>query len=138
MSMFQLGNFTLNSGRKSRVKFECDAWTSDDVECLAFMISKLVGPFGSVEGVPRGGDLLARAIYPLRSQGYRHPHLIVDDVLTTGNSIRKLLRERWVNSGKEGPVDNPTGFVGAVVFARGPLPTWVKALLPLPAELWDV
>ena len=59
MNLFQLGDFTLRSGRGSKFKIECDAWTDEDVECLAWMMWRLCAPFGSVEGVPRGGVRLA-------------------------------------------------------------------------------
>lgn len=131
MNLFQLGDFTLNSGRKSRLKIECDAWTAADVDCLAFLIAKRVGPFGSVEGVPRGGLRLADALAQYEEHGDGIPHLIVDDVLTTGGSMERLLAAR----NREGKTYR---VMGAVVFARGnPLP-WVKALFPLPQELWDV
>ena len=54
--------------------------------------------------------------------------LIVDDVLTTGNSMNKLLHSL--------PYEHERGIVGAVVFARGPCPTWIKPLFQMPPELW--
>ncbi len=62
MNLFQRGAFVLSSGAKSTWKIECDALTPDDVETLAEMIRQIVVPFGSVEGVPRGGLRLAAAM----------------------------------------------------------------------------
>lgn len=119
MHLFQLGTFSLASGDTSKWKIECDALTDNDLKALAYMISQLVGPFSSVEGVPTGGLRLADAINPYK--GLEGPHLIVDDVLTTGSTIEKLK-------------SNYTGnkyIVGAVIFARGICPEWVKPLFQM-------
>lgn len=111
MNLFQSGVFRLASGEISGFKIECDALTGDDWLTLAQLIAQT--PFGSVEPVPRGGNYLASLLSPLCTDG---PHLIVDDVLTTGLSIKKLM----------GPDD-----IGFVVFARGLLPPRVRALFAM-------
>jgi orotate phosphoribosyltransferase len=112
-SLFQTGNFTLASGAKSNFKLECDALTDDDWQTLAMLIARNVGQFSEVIGVPRGGCELARALEKyLQDDG---PRLIVDDVLTTGGSLAKYMT-------------NPTD-LGFVVFARGPLPLRVRAVM---------
>ena len=126
MNLFQLGDFTLNSGVKSKWKLECDALTDDDIETLAEMIRQMVGPFSSVEGVPRGGLRLAAALQPFAT--LHGPHLIVDDVLTTGGSMERRKTELGSTKG--------TKTVGAVVFARGQCPWWIKPLFQCPLELW--
>lgn len=136
VTLFQLGDFTLNSGGKSSWKLECDALTDADITCLARMMIQMVGPFGSVEGIPRGGERLAEELKRLLSQSEipligRLPHLIVDDVLTTGGS---LIRARDAHSG-QGPTGRP-GIIGAVIFARGQCPWWVKALFSMPECFW--
>lgn len=120
MSLFQLGDFTLNSGAKSRWKLECNALTDDDIKALAEMIRQLVGTFGSVEGVPRGGLRLAEALKPFVA--LTGPHLIVDDVLTTGGSMERIRGNRQC--------------IGAVVFARGQCPLWIDALFQMPECFW--
>ncbi len=121
MNLFQLGDFTLNSGAKSKWKIDCDAFNLTDWNALAEMIASIVGPFSSVEGIPRGGLLLAEC---LESRTVRSGiHLIVDDVLTTGGSMERIRKF------------HPTA-IGAVVFARGPCPSWIKVLFQMPEELW--
>lgn len=133
MSLFQLGDFTLNSGAKSAWKLECDALTDDDIEALALMVRQIVGPFQSVEGVPRGGLRLAKALEPHwawlgAGQSWRSRHLIVDDVLTTGGSME---RAKAAHSGQgRGEI------LGAVIFARGPCPEWIKPVFQMPEHLW--
>lgn len=126
MNLFQLGDFTLASGKKSKWKIDCDALTNEDIETIALLIAKIVGPFSSVSGVPTGGLRLAEAMNNYATPGgYRKPHLIVDDVFTTGKSIMKW-RGRYIKD----------DVMGAVIFARGPVFPWVKALFTMPREFW--
>ncbi len=122
-NLFRSGDFVLHSGGRSRWKIDCDALTDEDIKTLALMIAEMVGPFASVEGVPSGGLRLAKALQPLCT-GQSFPHLIVDDVLTTGRSMRKAMEARVVTTHK-------MDCVGAVVFARGPCPAWIKALFQM-------
>ena len=126
MNLFQLGDFTLNSGAKSKFKLECDALTDDDIKALAEMIRQLVPPFSSVEGVPQGGLRLADALRPLASMS--GPHLIVDDVLTTGGSMERLADSKRSVT--------PYPIIGAVIFARGQCPNWIKSLFQMPECFW--
>lgn len=119
-NLFQLGAFILNSGASSRWKIECDSLTDDDWDCLSEMVRQVVGPFSVVEGVPRGGLKLADKLN--RHVSRYGPLLIVDDVLTTGNSLE---RQR---AGRDA--------VGVVVFSRGRRPLWVRALFQLHKSLW--
>lgn len=128
MDLFQLGDFTLNSGAKSAWKLECDALTDGEIYALAKMTALMVGPFSNVYGVPRGGLRLAAALKQYCSLA--GPHLIVDDVLTTGGSMER--RKDALLSG----IEKPPQVVGAVIFARGQLPMWVKALFNMPECFW--
>lgn len=131
MNLFMLGDFTLNSGAQSCWKLECDALTDEDIKCLAWMIREMVGPFSSVEGVPRGGLRFAEALQKYTTMGVKdNGHLIVDDVLTTGGSMERLKSMR-----KNAPGDF-RDIKGAVVFARGPCPSWIGALCILPECFW--
>lgn len=138
VNLFQLGDFTLNSGAKSRWKLECDALSDGDIEALAVMIRQMVGPFAAVSGVPRGGVRLAEALEKFRNIDPKDgtlivgsvlplPFLIVDDVLTSGGSMRRFA------AGLDAP---PGNIVGAVIFARGRCPAWVKAVFQMPKTLW--
>jgi orotate phosphoribosyltransferase len=109
--LFATGSFTLSSGGVSMFKIDCDALTDQDWETLAEMIRLDVGQFGEVVGIPRGGLKLAAALQKYTTAG---PRLIVDDVLTTGRSIRDFMDRK----------DD----LGYVVFARGALSPNVRAL----------
>ena len=110
-ALFQSGSFALHSGGLSNWKIDCDALSDADIETLALMIAEEVGDFGTVEGVPSGGLRLSRVLAVHVSEG---PLLIVDDVLTTGESMEEQRADREA--------------VGAVIFARGMCPSWVTPL----------
>ena len=142
MNLFQSGNFVLSSGTKSNFKIDCDGLGWDDIKTLAKMISDLVGPFSSVEGIERGGLHLAEGLQEfviLPAKGGYFPHLIVDDVLTTGTSMQ--IRRQNYSCGL--PVanynleDGRRKVIGAVIFARGECPDWVKPLFTLNKLLYS-
>ncbi len=87
MSLFKLGEFTSAAGLKLPFKIECDALDDDDWKCLAWLASQMAPAFGSVIGVPSGGIPFANAMQQYVTEG---PPLLVDDVWTTGTSMRKL------------------------------------------------
>ena len=113
MSLFRKGDFTLNSGQKSRFKIDCDALSDSDLDALAAWISPWLKPFGSVIPIPTGGDAFAAALSAYVSDG---PPLIVDDVLTTGRSMERVRSElnEWAQ--------------GIVIFARTKPPEWITAI----------
>ncbi len=128
MSLFQSGNFTLSSGKRSDLKIDCDALTDEDIETLAYLIYKRLSSswHGATAShicpVPTGGDRLASALGK-RRQDRRYvkivhgaPVLIVDDVFTTGRSMEA---ER---------LKHPEPVRGVVIFARAPCPTWITPL----------
>ena len=119
MNLFQLGKFTSHAGQELDWKIECDALSDDDWECLAKMIADRI-MFHEVVGIPRGGSKLAAAL-----QKYCEPHnssyyyrLVVDDVWTTGSSMKDFLKP---------------GDFGYVVFARNHIPSGmpVRALFTM-------
>ncbi len=116
-SLFQRGAFTLHSGETSSWKIECDALTSEDWDTLATIaMERFTLPFGKVIGIPTGGMAFARALEPYQRASMTI--LIVDDVLTSGQSMLRELEKE------------PTG-IGLVAFARGPLPFRVAAVFRL-------
>lgn len=126
--LFQTGDFTLASGAKSAWKIECDALTDADWDGLAAMLVEfLPGPFGRVDGVPRGGVPLAKALRRYADESC-YTSLIVDDVWTTGESM-----ERYI-SGSLSAWAGPDAVMRAVVFARRPAPRHVTALFTMPAQ----
>ena len=117
ISLFQLGNFKSHSGEILPWKIACDRLRLEDWECLAVMLTEMIGPFGSVEGVPRGGIPFANAVSRYTTQG---PLLIVDDVFTTGRSMEAH------RAGRRS--------LGAVVFSRGAVvPGWVTPIF----RMWE-
>ncbi len=112
-SLFQAGSFRSHSGEVLPWKIECDVLRPADWDCLALMLTEMIGPFGQVEGVPKGGIAFANALLPHCTPGY--PLLIVDDVLTTGMSMETF------RAGRRS--------FGAVVFSRGPIvPGWITPI----------
>jgi hypothetical protein len=140
-TLFQRGDFTLNSGAESSWKLECDALTDEDWDGVAAMARVLVPHFSDVVGVPRGGLKLADRLKPFAVAGVG-PQLVVDDVLTTGGSIGRLRAELILARGLAPYVVFPHDgkahktVVGVVLFARGPCPYWVKAICQLPEPFW--
>ncbi len=105
MSLFKSGKFTSHAGIELLWKIECDALTDEDWATLAFMVAEKFR-FRTVEGIPTGGLKFAKALSPYLTYTSLI-HLIVDDVWTTGKSMRETKQ-----------IDN---VIGVVAFARGPL-----------------
>lgn len=124
MNLFQSGDFVLASGERSMWKIECDALSSAEWECLARMLVDRLPTFGWVFGVPRGGLPLADALEPYANGD--DPGLVVDDVWTTGGTMRAFRDAKYG--------DLAHGVLGAVVFARGPVDPWVTPLFSMPPE----
>lgn len=120
MSLFRSGYFPLHSGGVSPWKIDCDALTDEDTATLAAMLYERLPSFGAVEGIPQGGLRLAAALRPYREAHRAYaddPLLIVDDVATTGASLERHRAGRPA--------------IGAVIFARCPVPPWVTALFSM-------
>lgn len=119
-TLFRTGNFNLHSGGKSDFKIDCDALSDESIRNLAKLIAKEVS-FSHVYGVPTGGLRLARELTRHTLDGYGR--LIVDDVLTTGNSMEEARRTLgW---------DDATG---VVVFCRHPSPPkWIRPIF----QMWQ-
>jgi len=127
MNLFQLEKITLHSGKKSKFKIECDYFTEafGNWETLAYLGSRIIGKFSSVSGVPRGGIPFAKAMQKYVSD--EGPHLIVDDVLTTGGSIEKEIDSILL----------PEGCIGLVAFARGECPGGIKCIFSMNKDAED-
>lgn len=125
MNLFQLGDFTLHSGAPSHFKIECDALTEADWQALAALVASHY-TFHHVEGVPRGGIPFAEVLMPYCKPSGTH-FLLVDDVYTTGASLREFYRmvhkrDTWFV---------PKDVLGVVVFARGEVEEWVRPIFHL-------
>lgn len=121
ISLFNIGEFTLASGAKTNFKIDCDALSDKSIAALAKRFSEILPTFGSVEGVPTGGLRLAEAMKRFVFEGATLP-LIVDDVLTTGGSMEKL------RAGRDA--------IGAVIFSRGTVPTWITSFAVVNVPSW--
>jgi orotate phosphoribosyltransferase len=113
MNLFKYGKFTAASGQTLNYKIECDALQESDWKSLAAMIIDKLGHsrFKKVLGVPSGGMQLSYylSLYEQMNDPNSDRILVVDDVWTTGKSMREFARR---NS-----LDN---WYGVVVFSRGP------------------
>lgn len=129
MSLFQLGNFTLNSGKESDFKIECDDLTLGDLEAVAYLLYKRVRPFSAVVGVPRGGIELANVMRQYCTPDAKSI-LLVDDVYTTGGSMvrsKDELLKPYYGKKEIRPEVN-----GAVIFARNPIEhPWIVPLFTM-------
>lgn len=126
--LFQIGMFTLNSGKTSDFKIECDELSDGSIAALAAQIVKrLTFAFGSVEGVPRGGLRLAQELRKFVDPESQI-HLICDDVLTTGGSMERA-KDRWLTEDQR---RSPELVFGIVIFARTLIyPKWIKPLFQM-------
>ncbi len=117
-NLFQWGKFESASGRILDWKIECDALTQEDWDCIARASLPLIGEFGHAVGVPQGGMALARALAP-HADPKSAILLLVDDVWTTGASMRSML----------GRIVAMPDWKGFVAFARADLPSNVKCFM---------
>jgi hypothetical protein len=108
MDLFRTGNFTFNSGINGTWKIDCDWKTISDLICGKYPY------FSGVTGIPSGGDELEKLLLG-RVTPQHHYHLIVDDVYTTGLSMRKMREDLFLKS------DTVKLYRGIVVFARNPI-----------------
>lgn len=115
MSLFELGGFTLPSGKVTDFKIECDELTEADWKALARLAAEIVPSFAQVEGVPRGGIPFAEALREYRS--IEGGLLIADDVWVTGLSWQRHRAERAA--------------FGVVAFARNPVMPGITALFQM-------
>ena len=116
----------MHSGEKGDFKIECDALTSEDIETLAYLISKKF-EFNGVYGVPTGAIRIANALKKYENKKAIN-YLIVDDVITTGKSMIEAynkLKERE-------PI------IGVVIFARNKksIPRWISPIFNM-SEWWN-
>lgn len=123
MNIFQTGSFTLNSGKTSPLKIECDALSDVDWATLALLASQEMS-FREVHGVPTGGLVFADALRPYETGKLTDPILIADDVLTTGGSMERKKIEL-------GKTYQSTPIIGVVAFARAICPHWILPIFSM-------
>lgn len=115
--------FRLSAGDLTSLLIDSNGMSDRSIEAAAATLAEMLPPFGMVEGVPRGGLRLARALKKHSHPG-QYTVVIADDVYTTGKNMTPYL-DLYKRS-------MPKHYVcGAVLLGRGPLPENVTALLRL-------
>ena len=126
MNLFQSVDFISHSGLELKWKIECDALSDPEWFTISQMIMEISVPFKEAIGIPRGGTKLGNLLNQYGTGKREDPVLLVDDVLTTGESMNEFKRKRqW---------RNPVKYIGWVVFARNKCPDWVTALFQIPSS----
>ena len=122
--LFQSVDFKSHSGLELTWKIECDALSDPEWFTISQMIMEITPSFKAAIGIPRGGTKLGSLLNQYGTGKREDPICIVDDVLTTGESMKEFKTKRtW---------RNPTDYIGWVVFARTNTPDWVTALFQMP------
>ena len=122
--LFKSVDFKSHSGLELKWKIECDALSDPEWFTISQMIMEITSPFKEAIGIPRGGTKLGNLLNQYGTGKKEDPILLVDDVLTTGESMKEFKTKRtW---------RNPADYIGWVVFARTKPPKWVTALFQMP------
>ena len=131
----QIGEFPLHSGRVSELKFELDKFTESDWEAIAYLAGKAF-KFQYVVGIPTGGMRLAQAMAKYATNDPDDPIALVDDVWTTGGSMRVAYDEIFETLPMHKTLKAANGILGIVAIARAKPDGWVNPFLTM-GEGWD-
>ena len=123
--LFQSIDFKSHSGLDLSWKIEMDALSDPEWFTIKKMIMELTPPFKEAVGIPQGGIKLGNLLNEHGTGKEEDPICIVDDVLTTGESMEYFLTQYQRNR-------RPFTAIGWVVFARGQCPGWVTSLFQMP------
>jgi hypothetical protein len=123
--LFQSIDFKSHSGLDLSWKIEMDALSDPEWFTIKKMIMELTPPFKEAVGIPTGGTKLGDLLNEHGTGKEEDPICIVDDVLTTGESMEYFLTQYQRNR-------RPFTVIGWVVFARGQCPGWVTSLFQMP------
>ena len=123
--LFQSIDFKSHSGLNLSWKIEMDALSDPEWFTIKKMIMELTPPFKEAVGIPTGGSKLGNLLNEHGTGKEEDPICIVDDVLTTGESMEYFLTQYQRNR-------RPFTVIGWVVFARGQCPGWVTSLFQMP------
>jgi len=123
MDLFQMVDFKSHSGLDLTWKIEMDALSKPEWFTISQMIMEITVPFREAVGIPRGGTELGKLLNQYGTGKKEDPICIVDDVLTTGESMNDFkIKRQW---------RNPTDYIGWVVFSRTTTPEWITPLFQL-------
>ena len=121
--LFKSVDFKSHSGLELKWKIECDALSDPEWFTISQMIMEITSPFKEAIGIPRGGTKLGNLLNQYGTGKKEDPILLVDDVLTTGESMKEFKTKRqW---------REPKKYIGWVVFARTKCRDWVSALFQM-------
>ena len=123
--LFQSIDFKSHSGLNLSWKIEMDALSDPEWFTIKKIIMELTPPFKEAVGIPTGGTKLGDLLNEHGTGKEEDPICIVDDVLTTGESMEYFLTQYQRNR-------RPFTAIGWVVFARGQCPGWVTSLFQMP------
>ena len=116
MTLFENKPFVSHSGVRLPFKINCDALRDKDIATIATIVHRRFA-FSKVHPIPRGGTRLAKALEQFCVPGAGT--IIVDDVFTTGASMKKA----WHEIGHDS--------IGVVIYARNRCPSWVYPVFRL-------
>ncbi len=134
-NLIQIGEFPLHSGGVSQLKFELDKFTISDWEAIAYLASR-VFKFQYVVGIPTGGMRLAQAMAKYATNDPDDPVALVDDVWTTGGSMRSAHEEIMETLPLHKQLKAARGIIGVIAIARSYVDEWVHPFLTMGKE-WD-
>ena len=123
--LFKSIDFKSHSGLDLSWKIEMDVLSDSEWVTIKKMIIELTPPFKEAVGIPTGGSKLGDLLNEHGTGKEDDPICIVDDVLTTGESMEYFLTQYQRNR-------RPFTAIGWVVFARGQCPGWVTSLFQMP------
>jgi len=123
--LFQSIDFKSHSGLNLSWRIEMDALSDPEWFTVKKMIMEITPPFKEAVGIPTGGTKLGDLLNEHGTGKDEDPICIVDDVLTTGESMEYFLTQYQRNR-------KPFTAIGWVVFARSQCPGWVTALFQMP------
>ena len=123
--LFKSIDFKSHSGLDLSWKIEMDVLSDSEWFTIKKMIIELTPPFKEAVGIPTGGSKLGDLLNEHGAGKEDDPICIVDDVLTTGESMEYFLTQYQRNR-------RPFTAIGWVVFARGQCPGWVTSLFQMP------
>ena len=92
--LFQSIDFKSHSGLELKWKIECDALSDPEWFTISQMIMEIAPPFKEAIGIPRGGTKLGSLLNQYGTGKREDPILLVDDVLTTGESMKEFKTKR--------------------------------------------
>lgn len=122
MGLFERKDFVGHSGDRLDFKIECDNLTEEDLETIAYIVSKKFD-FKMVFGVPTGGLIFEEKLKKYTRDDSNNI-LIIDDVLTTGLSMRDMRSKVFSKYCQY-------NMIGVVLFSRNKHDKWIHPIFQM-------